>query len=127
MLLVKGIYPYEYMDNCERSDETSLPDKETFDSNLNEKGIADVDYRHAKRVFKIFDKNNLGDCHDLYVQNDILLIADVFENLRNKCIEIYELDPASFLSRPGLAWQGALKKADVQSELLTDNVMLLMV
>ena len=127
MLLVKGIYPYEYMDNCERFDETSLPDKETFDSNLNEKSITDVHYRHAKRIFKIFDKKNLGDYHDLYVQNDILLIADVFENLRNKCIEIYELDPANFLSGPALVWQGALKKADVQSELLTDNVMLLMV
>ena len=115
------------MDNCERFDETSLPDKETFDSNLNEKSITDVHYRHAKRIFKIFDKKNLGDYHDLYVQNDILLIADVFENLRNKCIEIYELDPANFLSGPALVWQGALKKADVQSELLTDNVMLLMV
>ena len=44
---------------------------------------------------------NLGDYHDLYVQSDTLLLADAFENFRNKCIEIYELDPAHFVSAPG--------------------------
>ena len=49
-----------------------------------------------KRVFKSLNNKNLGDNHDLYVQSDTLLLADVFENFRNKCIEIYELDPAHF-------------------------------
>ena len=49
--------------------------------------------------------NNRGKNHDLYVQNDTLLLADVFENFRNKCIALYELDPAHFLSAPGLAGQ----------------------
>ena len=53
--------------------------------------IMDVDYRHAKRAFKSFNNTNIGDCHDLYMQSDTLLLADVFENFRNKCIEIYEL------------------------------------
>ena len=52
---------------------------------------------------------NRGDFHDLYVQCDILLLADVFENFRDKRIEIYGLDPAHFLSAPGLAWQAFLK------------------
>ena len=64
--------------------------------------ITDVDHRHAKRVFKSLNNKNLGDYHDLYVQSDALLLADVFENFRNKCIEIYKLDPADFLSAPGL-------------------------
>ena len=55
------------------------------------------------------------------------MLADVFENFRNKCIEIYELDPAYFLSAPGLAWQACLKKTKVELELLTDIGMLLMV
>ena len=55
------------------------------------------------------------------------MLADVFENFRNKCIEIYELDPAHFLSAPGLAWQACLKKTKVKLELLTDIDMLLMV
>ena len=104
-LLRKGVYPYEYMNGWERFDETSLPDKEAFYSSLNMENITDVDYRHAKRVFKNLNNKNLSDYHDLYVQGDTLLLADVFENFRNKCIEIYELDPAHFLSAPGLAWQ----------------------
>ena len=63
-----------------------------------------------KKVFKNFNNKNLGDYHDLYLQSDTLLLADVFENFRNKFIEIYELDPTHFLSAPGLAWQTCLKK-----------------
>ena len=49
---------------------------------------------HAQKVFEEFTLRNLVDYHDLYVQSDKLLLADVFKNFRNKCIEIYELDPA---------------------------------
>ena len=59
--------------------------------------------------------------------SDTLLLKDVFENFRNKCIEIYKLEPAHFLSAPGLAWQACLKKTEVKFELLTDIDMLLMV
>ena len=48
--------------------------------------------------------------YDMYVQSDTLLLADVFQNFRNMCLKIYELDPAKFLSPSGLAWQAALKK-----------------
>ena len=72
-------------------------------------------------------KGNLGDYHDLYVKSYTLLLADVFENLRNKFIEIYKLDPAQFLSAPGLAWQACLKKTEVKLELLTNVDMLLTV
>ena len=65
--------------------------------------ITDVEYKHAKAVFKNLINKNLGDFHDLYVESDTLLLADVFENFRNMCIKVYELDPAHFLSAPGLA------------------------
>ena len=68
----------------------------------------------------------MGEYHDLYVLSDTLLLPDVFENFRDKCIETYELDPAHFLSAPGLAWKACLKKTNVKLELLTDNDMLLM-
>ena len=74
-----------------------------------------------------FNNKNLGDYYDLHLQSDALLLADVFENSRNKCIEIYERYPAHFLSAPGLAWQVCLKKPGVKLELLTDVDMLLMV
>ena len=106
LLLRKGVYPYEYMDNWERFNETSLPSKESFYSNLNMENIEVIDFRHFSNVFNKFKLNNLGDYHDLHVQSDTLLLADVFENFRNMCLKEYELDPAHFLSLPGLAWQG---------------------
>ena len=86
LLLRKGVYPYEYMDTWERFNETSLPDKEAFYSNLNMEDITDIDYRHATRVFKNLSNKNLGDYHDFYVHSDTLLLADVFENFRNICM-----------------------------------------
>ena len=86
------------MDSWERFDETSLPDKKAFYSSLNMEDITDADHRHAKRVFREINNECLCDYHDLYVKSDALLLADIFGNFRNKCIEIYELDPAHFLS-----------------------------
>ena len=127
LLLRKGVYPYEYMDNWERIDERLLPSKESFYSNLNMENIDDVDYRHGHNVFKRFKLKDLGEYHDLYIQRDTLLLADVFENFRNTCLKVYELDPAHFLALPGLSWQACLKKTNVKLESLTDYDMLLMV
>ena len=127
LLLRKGVYPYQYMDSWEKFNETTLPNKESFYSKLNKEGITDEDYAHAQKVWKVFEIKNLGEYHDLYVQSDTLLLADVFENFRNGCIDTYKLDPAHFLSAPELAWQACLKKTGVKLELLTDNDMLMMV
>ena len=81
------------MDDWEKFNETSLPEKEGFYSHLNMEDITDADYAHAKRVCKDFEIKNLGEYHGLYVQSDTLL-ADVFENFRNMCIEIDKLDLA---------------------------------
>ena len=113
------------MDSWKKFNETELPPKKQRLQRLNLEDISDEDYNHAKKVWKEFIVKNLGKYHDLYVQSDTLLLADVFENFRDKCIEIYELDPAHFLSAPGLAWQAYLKKTGVKLELLTDNDMLL--
>ena len=86
----------------EKFNEASLPEKEDFYSHLNMEDITDADYVYAKKVCKDFWINNLEEYHDLYVQSDTLLLADVFENFRNICLKIYKLDPAKFLSAPGL-------------------------
>ena len=96
MLLRKVVYPYEYIDSWERFNEESLPNKEAFYSKLNLKDITDKVYAHGHKVWEVFEIKNLGEYHDLYVQCDTLLFADVFENFRDKCIEIYRLDPAHF-------------------------------
>ena len=83
LLLRKGVYPYEDMDSWEKFDETSLPDKKAFYSNLNLGDIGDEDYVHAQKVWNVFEIRNRGEYHDLYVQSDTILLVDVFENFRN--------------------------------------------
>ena len=114
------------MDSWERFNETSLPPKKDFYSKLILEDISDKDYLHAQKVFKGYSID-MGDYHDLYVQTDTFLLADVFEKFRDKCIEIYGLDSSCFYSAPGLAWQACLKKTDVKLELLTNYQMLLMI
>ena len=126
LLLRKGVYPYEYMDNWKRFNETKVPPKESIYSELNLEYITDKDYTHAQKVWNTFNIKSLGEYHDLYVQSDTLLFADVFENFRDECINTYELDPAHFLSAPGLSWEACLKKANVKLELLTDYDKLMM-
>ena len=89
------------MDDWEKLNETLLPEEKKNYRNLNIKDISEAVY--AKRVCKDFEIKNLREYHDLYPQNDTLLLADVFENFRNKCLEIYELDPTKCFSALGLA------------------------
>ena len=90
------------MYSWKRFNETSLPEKEAFYSSLNMEDITEVDYKHAKIVFKNLSNKNFIDYDDLYAQSDTLLLADIFENFRNMCIKVYELDAANFLFAPEL-------------------------
>ena len=123
----KGVHPYEYMDTPERLEETQLPPKEAFYSRLNDVGISDEDYAHARKVWETFGMKNLEDYRNLYNRVDVLLLADVFENFRDICVKNYKFDPAHYYTAPGLAWEAALKVTDVKLELLSDPDMLLMV
>ena len=105
LLLRRGVYPYEYTDDWEKFSETALPEKEKSYRNLSLEDITDADYMHAKRVCKDFEMKNLGEYHDLYLKSDTLLLADGFENFRDLCLGIHELDPVKFISASGLAWQ----------------------
>ena len=72
--------------------------------------ITDADYTHRKSSCKDFEIKKLGEYQDLCVQSNASLLADVFENFRNMCLQIYEVDTAKFISAPGLAWEATLKK-----------------
>ena len=115
------------MDSWEKLNETSIPPREASYRDLNFENTADKDYEQVKKIWKVFRIKNRGKYHDLYVKCDTLLLADVFENFRDKCIEIFELDPVYFLSALGIAWETCLKKTEVELELITDYDMLLMV
>ena len=89
LLSRKGIYPYDYMNGIEKFSEEKLPPKEEFFSKLNDCGISDEDFDHAQRIWKEFGIKDLGEYHDLYLKSDVLLLADVFEEFRNVCLENY--------------------------------------
>ena len=83
------------MDSQKKCNENTIPPKEaSFYSKLNLEGISNIGCKYVKKVCEAFEMKDLGEYHDLYVQCNILLLADVFENFRDKCFVIYELDPA---------------------------------
>ena len=127
MLSRKGAYPYEYVHDWEKYNETTLPKKEENCSGLTIEDITATNYKDEKSVCKDFEIKHLGQYHYLYLRSDVLLLANIFEKFREICLEMYELEPAEFFSTPGLAWQAALKNTGVELELLTDIDMLLMI
>ena len=101
----KGVYPYEHMDSFSRFDERQLPPKGSFYSSLNDSNISDEDYAHAHNVWNTFEMETMKEYHDLYLKTDVLLLADVFESFRKSCLKNYKLDPAHYISAPGLSWE----------------------
>ncbi|MCG8374780.1 MAG: DNA polymerase, partial [Balneolales bacterium] len=127
LLLRKGVFPYDWFDGFDKLNATQLPPKQAFYSRLNDTDISEEDYQHTKKVWETFEMKTMREYHNLYLESDVLLLADVFENFRDVCIKNYGLDPAWYYTAPGLAWDAALKITKVKLELLTDSDMLLMV
>ena len=81
----KGVYPYDYMDSVERFEETALPSQDAFFNKLSGSSCSDIDYAHATRVWDTFGCDTIADYHDVYLQLDVLLLADFFEKFRRTC------------------------------------------
>ena len=90
MLLRKGVYPYEYMDEWDKFNETSLPEKDNFYSNLNMKELQIQITIMQKEFVKIFEIKNLDEYHDLHLKSNTIPLDDVFENFRKMCLKIYQ-------------------------------------
>ena len=127
LLLRKGVYPYDYMDSPKKMEERKLPPKEAFYSELYEEDITEEDYKHAHDVWNGFFCINMGQYHDVYLRSDTILLADVFENFRNTALSTYKLDPAHYVTAPGLSWDSMLRYTGVELQLLEDLDMYLMV
>ncbi|GFS76715.1 uncharacterized protein NPIL_654761 [Nephila pilipes] len=127
LLMRKGCFPYDYVSDVEKLNDTCLPPKEKFYNRLNDEDITDDDYQHANHVWNAFNIKSLGDYSDLYVKTDVLLLSDIFENFRSVCMKAYNLDPVWYYTAPGLSWDSMLKLTNVKIELLMDYDMYLFV
>ncbi|XP_060868899.1 uncharacterized protein LOC132943807 isoform X2 [Metopolophium dirhodum] len=123
----KGVYPYDYTDDWDKLEETSLPAEKDFYSSLEESHIKHEDFKHANTVWNHFSCQTLGEYSDLYLKIDVLLLADVFENFRDLCLTTYHLDPSFYYTAPGFSFDCMLKYTGQQLELLHDYDMLLMI
>lgn len=115
------------MDSWEKLEELELPSKKDFYDDLNDSKISDEDYKFAQKVWTTFNIGSMREYTQLYLKTDVLLLADIFENFRDNCIKLYELDPAHYYTLPGYSWDCMLKHTKVAIELLTDIDMLLFV
>ena len=123
LLTRKGVYPYAYMDSFERFKETRLPSKEAFFNDLTKKDISEEDFEFAEEIWKTFKLKNLGELHDLYMETDTLLLADVFEKYRRNIHRNYGLDPVHFYTAPSLSWSAGLKYSGAKLEIPHDISM----
>ena len=117
MITRKGVYPCDWMNDASKLQNTSLPPKDCFYSKLNVTNITDDE--HAKREWEFFSRQTFKDYHELNLATDVLLLTDVFESFRRQSLESYSLDPACYISLPGLAWDAMLLKTGVSLELLS--------
>ena len=101
LLTRKGIFSYEYIDCADKLQDTRLPPRESFYSSLTGDTVSESDYAHAVNIWQQFSVQILGKYSDLYLKTDVLLLADIFENFRDKYIESYGLDSAYYYTLPG--------------------------
>jgi ribosome-binding factor A len=116
----KGVFPYEWLDGWDKFECTKIPPREAFYSQIRQSHISEDEYIRAKMVWRKQNIKNMGEYHDLYMKNDVMLLADVFETFRDTSMKNYGLDPANYFTAPGMSWDALLKKTDVRLQLLTD-------
>ena len=104
LVFAKGRYPYAYMDGREKLLLTELPPIAAFYSSFSEETITPEEYDRAQKVWREFDIENMQQYHYLYLNLDVLLLADVFEHFRQTCNLDYGLEPAHFYTLPGFTF-----------------------
>jgi len=123
----KGVYPYSYMTDRSKFDETRLPPIEDFYNTLNDEPLSEEDYQRARQIWDFYSIRNLREFHDHYLKSDVLLLADVFQNFRKTVFQNHNLDCLHYPTLPSLSWSMALKHTKIELDLLTDPEAYLMI
>ena len=120
LLLRKGVFPYDWTNSWDKFDKTSLPPRKDFYSLLSQQNISKEDYEHAQKVWQVFEMKNFGEYHDLYLETDVLLLADVFMNYTIMCLKDDGLDPSHYVSAPGMFNDSLYKSSRAELKLMTN-------
>ena len=97
-----------------------LTSQDAFFSKLSGSPCSDSEYTNATRVWTAFGCETMTDYHDIYLQLDVLLLADFFEKFFKTCLEIYSLNQIHYYTTPDLAWDAALRMSRVDLQFITD-------
>ncbi|KAK9803622.1 hypothetical protein WJX72_006416 [[Myrmecia] bisecta] len=119
LLLRKGVFPYEWLDDPAKLRARQLPSREDFVSGLNDTECSETEYAHAQNVWRVFKCKVFQDYLDLYLLGDVMLLSDVFQNFRKFAMDTYRMDPAHYISAPGLFWDALLKQSKVSLDMFT--------
>ena len=127
LVFAKGVYPYAYITDRSKFDETRLPSIDCFYNDLKDEPLSEEDYDRAQQIWTHFDIQNLRQFHDHYLLSDVLLLIDVFQHFRHTTFDAHRLDCLHFFTLPSLAWNAALKHTEAEIDLITDPDMYLMI
>ncbi len=123
----KGIYPYSYVTDRSKFDDTQLPPIENFHDTLHDEPLSSEDYQRAHQIWNFYNIQNMRQYHDHYLLSDVLLLTDVFENFRQNIMQKHNLDCLYYPTLPSLAWSVALKYTGIELDLITDEEQYLMI
>ena len=118
LLCRKGVFCYNYIDSPEKLHMKSLPTKADFYDDLKETDISNAQYEHAQQVWETMMCKSMEDYIRVYLETDVLLLADCFEDFRKTTMKNFHLDPCKFLSTPHVAFNAMLKMTRIQIQLL---------
>jgi hypothetical protein len=127
LLVQKFVFLYSYLDSFDKLESTEYPNYESFYDNLKDRNIDIKEYERGKKLWDYFKCKSFKEYMELYLTCDVLILADCFEGFRDLSLKRYGLDPAHYISSPGLSWDAMLKYTRIELELLTDQDMLLMI
>ena len=124
LLTRKGVFPYSYLTDIGKLNETNLPEKKHFFNALNNEDVKEEEYIFAEKIWNAFNIKNLQEYMELYLKTDVILLCEVFERFREECRKIYKLDPCWYYTVPGLSYDAMLKVTGIKLEILRDVDMI---